>query len=107
MTLATFQYTSDPGTVVLVSATAGRRIRVLRLLVACDSAGYVQLLSDPIGGGTAVSARLYVAAGRPMELVGARDGALAAAAGKALGLASVSTNPSAKIGLMLWYELVE
>ncbi|MBW7904571.1 MAG: hypothetical protein LC135_08135 [Phycisphaerae bacterium] len=106
MTLGTYQYTSDPGTVELVPATAGRRIRVLRLLVACDSAGYVQLLSDPIGGGTAVSARLYVAAGKPMELVGARDGALAATVGKALGLASASTNPGVKMGLMLWYELV-
>lgn len=107
MALAIFQYTSDPGPAVLVEGVPGKRVRVLRFVAAPDSAGYVQLRSDPLGAGTALTARLYVPGGSPLQLKLRRRAAVTGGVGESFGMLSQSSNPLMKMGLMLWYELVD
>lgn len=107
MALILRSYSSPQSAVELVPASAGRRIRVLRLVASTEQAGTFTLLAAPgLPAESALTNALNLANLGTMDLHFGADGGIAAGSGQALGLTTTVANTKLH-GLLLWYELVD
>ena len=108
MAMVKAEYGASQTNAVVVPATGGKIILVLRLLVSGDSNFNMRLQSDPGGADDAdLTPTLYVSGDRVIDLKLGRAFGLAAGRGKALGLTSDVAFSPADHSVMVWYELVD
>lgn len=108
MTLFVGSYTGNQTNAALVAGIPGKRLLVLRMQGSLETPGFLKLISDPGGAGQAdLTPPLYLGAYGSVDVRSGRDGGLATATGKGLGLTSSLAGPQRGRGVMIWYEVVD
>lgn len=107
MAMAMVESTDSGQTAVLVAAVPGKLLVVTRLLFTSGVTGSLRVQSDPGGAGQAdLTARLFLAGNRALDLAFGREWGLASERGKALGF-TTQMSSSGNYSVALWYEVAD